>query len=288
MFDKLLVPLDGSAQAAVALPLARALAQQTGAVVRLLRVVPPAGPGEKDQGAIEAKNNLSEIAAELTAGGVRVDTGVRPDDDPGAAIVREARDWGASAIVMATHGRSGLARVVRGSVAQRVVAESPVPVVLLRPGGRRVTRITTLLVPVDGTPGSSLALGAAIPLARETGARLTLLQVVTPFLQDYLPDGMIFDPAWDEAARASAQSYVDTLAERVRESGIAATGVATLGTTAKEIVRVADDLGADVIVMSTHALTGPMRTLVGSVADEVVRTAHQPVALVRQRNSPII
>jgi nucleotide-binding universal stress UspA family protein len=288
MFEKLLVPLDGSAQAAVALPLARALAQQTGAAVRLLRVVPPPGSGATAQGATDAKNNLSEIAAELTDAGVRVDTGVRPDDDPGAAIVREARDWAVSAIVMATHGRSGLARVVRGSVAQRVVADSPVPVVLLRPGGRRVSRITTLLVPVDGTPGSSLALGAAIPLAQETGARLTLLQVVTPFLQDYLPDGMIFDPAWDEAARTSAQSYVDTLAGRLRESGIAATGVATLGTTAKEIVRVADDLGADVIVMSTHALTGPMRTLVGSVADEVVRTAHQPVALVRQRNSPII
>ena len=86
MFEKLLVPLDGSAQAAVALPLARALAQQTGAAVRLLRVMPPPGSGATDQGGIDAKTNLSEIAAELTDGGVRVDTGVRPDDDPGAAL----------------------------------------------------------------------------------------------------------------------------------------------------------------------------------------------------------
>jgi nucleotide-binding universal stress UspA family protein len=288
MFERLLVPLDGSAQAAVALPLAQALARQTGAAMRLLRVVPVVGKGTKDPGANEAKSNLTEIAAELSAGDIRVDIDVRTADDAGAAIVREARDWAANAIVMATHGRSGLARVVRGSVAQRVLAESPVPVVLLRPGGRRVTKITTVLVPVDGTPGSSLALGAAVPLARDTGARLVLLQVVTPFLQDYLPDGIIVDPAWDEAMCASARQYVNTLAERLQESGIDTTGVVTLGSTAKEIVRAADELGADVIVMSTHALTGPARTLLGSVADEVVRTAHQPVALVRQRDSEIL
>jgi nucleotide-binding universal stress UspA family protein len=47
----------------------------------------------------------------------------------------------------------------------------------------------------------------------------------------------------------------------------------------------AEDVGADLIVMSTHALTGPVRTLLGSVADEVVRGAHQPVLLVRQHAS---
>jgi nucleotide-binding universal stress UspA family protein len=282
MFKKLLVPLDGSAQAAVALPLARAVARQTGAAQRLLRVVPPTRADVEDHLHGEARDNLARIAAELAAGDREVDTAVRHDQNPGAAIVREAGRWPADLIVMATHGRSGLARVLIGSVAQRVVSESPVPVLLLRPGGRRVAHLTTLLVPVDGSPDGSRALGVALPLAQETGARIVLLQVVVPFVQRYFDESLAVDPMWDEEALTSARGYVEALAGRLREAGISAQGRVTQGPIPQQIVDTAAEVAADVIVMSTHALTGPARALLGSVADEVVRTAPLPVLLIRQ------
>jgi nucleotide-binding universal stress UspA family protein len=287
MFKRLLVPLDGSAQAAVALPLARAVARQTGAALRLLRVVPPTQADPEDRQRGEARANLARIAIELAAGGGEVDTAVRRSGHPGAEIVREAEHWPADLIVMATHGRSGLARALNGSVAQRVVSDSPVPVLLLRPGGHRVAHLTTLLVPVDGTPEGARALGAALPLAQETGARIVLLQVVVPFVQRYFDESLAVDPMWDEEALTSARGYVETLAGRLRQAGVSAQGRVSRGPISQEIVGAAGEVGADVIVMSTHALTGAARTLLGSIADEVVRTAPQPVLLVRQRTDAI-
>src|SRR5437868_1911549 len=62
----------------------------------------------------------------------------------------------------------------------RVLALSPVPLLLLRPGGQYVSHVTSVLVPVDGSPGGALALGAAVGLAEASGASLRLLEVVVP------------------------------------------------------------------------------------------------------------
>jgi len=92
---------------------------------------------------------------------VRVRTG-----HPAAEIVAAARATSADIIVMATHGRVGLQRAFAGSVTEHVIAASPVPVLVLKPGGKRMAALKRLLVPVDGTAGGALALGVASALAR--------------------------------------------------------------------------------------------------------------------------
>jgi nucleotide-binding universal stress UspA family protein len=146
-------------------------------------------------------------------------------------------------------------------------------------------RLASILVPVDGTVGGALALGTAAGLARATGARIVLLQVVVP------PSG---DPATSLAAalaaesqgeaEASAERYVAGLAARLGQSSLATEGRTAVGEVAPTIARVAGEVGADLIVMSTHAATGPVRAILGSVADAVVRTADQPVLLVHRPN----
>jgi nucleotide-binding universal stress UspA family protein len=288
MFKKVVVPFDGSSQAAVALPLARTLAKATRATVVPLRVVQEQLLGADPRERAEAEDSLARIAKELAKAEIRVKPTVVTGADPAAAILAAVRREAADLVVMATHGRSGVARAVLGSVAERVLADSPVPVVLLRPGGHRVEHLTTLLVPVDGSPGASLALGLAVPLARAAGARIVLVDAVRSVLE-YA--GMMVvsttavapDPTWDDEALAAARGYVEGLAARLRQAGIDAEGRAMLGRTGESIVETASAVGADLIVMSTHALTGPARTLLGSTADEVVRTAGRPVLLLRQR-----
>ncbi len=288
MFKKLLVPLDGSSRSAVALPLARTLAKATGGEIVLVRVIPDDLLGADPMVRAEAENSLAQIAKELAGAGVHVTTIVQAGANPAADITATVRRQGADLVVMATHGRTGLRRAVLGSVAERVLAESPVPVALLRPGGHRVTHVTTLLVPVDGSPGASVALGLAVPLARTTRARIVLLDVVGSVLQyaGLMAAGMAPvapDPAWDDEALAAARSYVEGLSARLRKAGIEAEGRAVLGRAGATIVETANDVGADLIVMSTHALTGPARALLGSTADEVVREARRPVLLIRHR-----
>ena len=289
LFEKLLVPLDGTAESAAALPMARAMARATGATFTLLRVVPAAAD---EQAIRQARRELDGVAGELIAGGLTAKTVVRTGD-PAQQIIAQARSDATDLIVMRTHGRAGLARAVLGSVAERVLTLSPVPLLLLRPGAQHVTQIRSVLVPVDGSPGGALALGAAVGLAEASGASLRLLEVVVP-IPTYIYGAYAFngatyvDPAWDEDARLSAQTYVDGLATRMRSSGLAVeTEVCIAASVANAIADAAEVRGVDLIVMSTAALTGAARAVLGSVADAVVRAARCPVLLLR-REPPLV
>src|SRR5437763_455492 len=142
MFKTILVPLDGTASAACALPLARTLAQPSQAALVLVRIVP------EDDSNGEAEHYLRQVAEELQDTRIRCVVGRGlPADELVSTISEESADL----VVMATHGRVGLQRALLGSVAEHVVKHSPVPVALVRPGGNRVSRLKTLLVPTDGT-----------------------------------------------------------------------------------------------------------------------------------------
>ena len=99
-----------------------------------------------------------------------------------------------------------------------------------------------------------------------------------------LNSASFIDPAWDEEAITSARAYVESVAQRLRGTGLIADGEAHLASSpAAAIVALADSTSTDLIVMSTHALTGTARALFGSVADTVVRTAHCPVLVAHRR-----
>ena len=91
-----------------------------------------------------------------------------------------ASECGADAIVMATHGRTGLGRGLIGSVADRMLQASRVPELLLRPTLRQVDRIETILVPLDGSLGAAFALSTVAPFARVSGATVLLLRASAP------------------------------------------------------------------------------------------------------------
>jgi nucleotide-binding universal stress UspA family protein len=79
------------------------------------------------------------------------------------------------------------------------------------------------------------------------------------------------------------------MAERIKRSGVAAHGIAVSGRPTDGIVRVADEVDADLIVMSSHVRGGPLRTVLGSVADDVIRKSRRPVLVMRRsiRESPV-
>jgi nucleotide-binding universal stress UspA family protein len=279
MFNRIVVPLDGTAESNTALPVARTFARATAGAISLVRV---RTGGETSE---DIRAQLTRVADELTSATLQVRTVVR-DGDPADEILAEVRAQDADLIVMRTHGRSGLGRMVLGSVAQRLLTEAQVPVVLVRPGGRRLDRVRSVLVPVDGSPGGAIALGAALGLAQSTGAALRLLQVTVP-IASYVyagaawHSGAYIDAAWDEEALAAATTYVNGLCARLTARLPAISGEAVIATSvADAIVDRAREQGCDLIVMSSHALTGVARAILGSVADAVVRKADCPVLVI--------
>jgi nucleotide-binding universal stress UspA family protein len=96
---------------------------------------------------------------------------------------------------MATRGRAGLQRALAGSVAENVLEQISAPLLLIKPGGKRLMAVRTLLGPVDGTAGGALALGAAVELAQATGAKLELVRVVEPLPLWTYTGGMGLAPA---------------------------------------------------------------------------------------------
>jgi nucleotide-binding universal stress UspA family protein len=287
MFRSILVPLDGTPASVSALPLARTVARSTGAHLHLLTVTPAGSANVQTAASVF----LQGTAALVCDTGLTVHVTNRVGE-PAAEIVAYATAHANDLIVMCTRALGPRSIVALTSVAREVVAHSPCPVLITREGDKQPEQLRTLLVPIDGTPGGSLALAAARALAKPLNSHVVLLDVVVPVPSEAfaaLPGmtvGGYIDATWEDLARSSAHAYVDAVADRLHLCGVDAEARLRTGDVAQEILRSAAELDVDAIVMSTHAVSWPARACVGSVAQHVIREGVRPVLLVRREPSP--
>lgn len=279
----ILLPLDGSPLAEIAMPYAERLAQSTEARVVLVRVIATPVPVSL---VAEAQSYLEQMASRLRDKGLTVDT-VTPGGTPADAIVQEARARSASMIVMASHGRSGIGRWIYGSVADQVLRSAPVPVLLTAPTGVvdwPTGRPLRLLVPLDGSILGQAALDPACELAERLGAEIVLLRVVEPVGYD-----MAYSPPLDPAPELeAAKIYLDQLAERLRAGGPPVSARVEFGRAVAVIAQVAAELGAGLIAMATHGRGGIARFVLGSVTTGVLQRGGVPLLLVRPAGATIL
>jgi nucleotide-binding universal stress UspA family protein len=206
---------------------------------------------------------------------------------PAKAIVEYAESLGADLIVMGTHGRGGVAHMVLGSVAERVVRTASCPVLTIREAPPQV--IKRILVPTDFSATSDAALDAAYLLAASFNAELQLLHVLDdPFLTEGLAaEAYIAEaPALRTAMLRDAQERLSRRAISRRPGLVRIDTEVLFGHGARTIVDYAAQRNADVIVMGTHGRTGVAHVLLGSIAERVVRTASCPVLTVRHTAPP--
>jgi nucleotide-binding universal stress UspA family protein len=295
MFKNILVPLDGSFVGETALPYARALAGRTGASLTLVRATHlPVGMGDRSleyQHVIaEAEAYLSEHSADLGAHGFAVQTGVPFGGSPATWITEEVAIRHADLIVMATHDRSGPNRWLHGSVAEAVVGHADVPVLLIRAteGVSPVERFgaprPVFVVPLDGSRLAEAALPLVRGLAKALGGHVVLVGVIpTPDQLIAGRGGAIATYVGSDHVRleSEAREYLEATLSRLTASGLSAEATVRQGKPAIEIGEVAREQDAAAVVMATHGRTGLVRTLLGSVAGEVLHLGTSPVILVR-------
>jgi nucleotide-binding universal stress UspA family protein len=270
LLNRVLVPLDGSAHAEAILSQLRRILLPHESHLTLLHAIPPA-PWIHHE---DEEKYLRRVSFQLTNDGYPTASLIRPGS-PAETILDTALRERASLIALTTHGRTGAARWVLGSVAERVLQSSPIPVLVARSFPSTVCRgklesqpIRSFLVPVDGSLHSLGALEPVINLARHVDAHVTLLHVTDPFP---------YDNRWeppDETLKAADQF--------LREACIPARIEHRKGDPAEVILKTAEEEGIDLVAMTTHGRTGPSRWIFGSVATKVVRAAPVPLLVVRR------
>jgi nucleotide-binding universal stress UspA family protein len=315
MTTTVLVPLDGTDKDERALPAAAALADLTDGALHLIRVLEPPDrtlvPRAEALGVPDVMREEREVMEERvrsTADRLAADTGRRVTaevaDGPDVAqtLLRRASERHADVVVMATRAPGVLGRALRGSVADRVVRESPQPVVLVPPGaddtrGKHI-ELGRVLIPLDGSQLSARAVDHLLTLPHAADLEYVLLEVIPPGSAGVAP--AVDTPAWaavmataeanlgamDPAqVRAGAEQRLSAIAQRLRARGAKVVDVRVVEAAgpADAIAAAVRTELADFIAMTTHGSSGFKRIVLGSVAERVVRESDVPVLLVTAR-----
>lgn len=281
----ILVPLDGSPMAERALPHALAIARRAAATVRIAHVHSLLDSVEPWQ--LLYSDTLSDRLRrkkEVYLQSVMRRIGRRVDQQV-AAMVIESGDVtrslckaaaGVSLVVMATHGRGLIGRLMHGSTSHTLIRELPCPLLLIR-GNDSTVALTDdplprrVLIPLDGTRFAEKVIPSAAAIGRLTGAHFTLAH-----FQDIERVSMgsgLDDP--DGYLRGAAMRFQGLLPTLRTEVVTSDRRIATA------IRSVAEELEVDLIALATHARRGVARLVSGSIADSIVRRAITPVLLFR-------
>lgn len=279
MTRTVLVPLDGSLLAEQALVQVRPLVDRLGLELALFTCVPPADEDPGALASVEAgRAYLEEVTTRLVGSSGRTTCRVAAGD-PASEILDEIARSSPYLVALTTHGRSGIARWIRGSVAQRLLRRSPAPLLLCRPfddgdeaAAEDRRRFGRVLVPLDGSEQASRILPLVEDVARAYGSRVVLLRVARRL------DHADHDPP--VTPDALAQSLYSARV-RLEAANVEVEARGRFGDAAAEVVACADEHAVDLIAMTTHGRSALRRWLFGSVAEHVFDECRVPLLVQR-------
>jgi nucleotide-binding universal stress UspA family protein len=294
----ILYPTDLSENSAAAIPYLRAIAEWHGATVHVIHVIPPEPllelpldlPPELDADRSVAQSALKAMLATKPFGDVHCVS--RVERGHFWKTIKEVIDHeNIDLIVLGTHGRHGLKKLVLGSVAEQVFRLSPCPVLTVGPhctlGEGGSIKIATILFATDFSFSARSGLEYALSIARASEARLVLLHAV-------MPGGEAIPGSFDEATIEASLKIEEQELESAREDmehlaaeeimhGTRIETIVEVGAAANLILSHAEMERADMIVMGAHHSTGGSIAshIPWATASTVVREAHCPVLTVR-------
>ena len=296
MFERILIPLDGTEIAEVAIPYVEELASKFGSEVILYHTY---GREYREQKHIY-ENYLDRLADTVKKNirkegdsGFKVTTKIgagEPADNICHLVDKDRIDL----LIMTSVSASGLKiSKTLGSVTDHVCRTVPIPVLLVRP--QDVQRIESkkqlinrILIPLDGSDFSKQALPVGVALATRLKVPVTVFQMVQSSYP-YVPSDFVSKIDYNKLGEGEEQMVrgeMAALAQKLTASGLMAVSAVTSGTdAANEIIQTAKDSDIDLIVMSSHGRSGLGRWLIGSVAEKILRYGETPLLLVNVRAS---
>jgi len=277
MYDKIVVPLDGSPLAEVALPYAEEIAGKTDSEMILLSVLESEEAHEYQshytytRKIIEITRHHIEKYLQISEGkAINIGTATRVGN-PAEGILDYVNKVTFNLIVMATHGRSGIGRWAVGSVADKIVrATTRQPLLLIRAKGchpdvRAKRILKKALVPLDGSTGSEAVITYVMGIAQSLQMELTFLHVVPR----------------NNHNGANPEAYLQSICSRFKSRDVSTRYEVRAGAAADEIIDLADELAIDVVAMSTHGQSAVSLWPLGSVAQKVLLGGNTPLLLIK-------
>lgn len=228
-----------------------------------------------------AREHLEAVKDRAKKDGVDCETIVREGEDSYKCIVDEAIKSKSTMIVMGRRGRTGLKRLMMGSVTARVIGYAPCTVLVVPKAAQFECR--NILIASDGSKYGDAAAVEAIMMAKQCESRLTVLSVVpsesiSPM--DIVASQMQRDLIAEQEYQA-AERNVKKIRDAADKEGVKANGLVLGGKPAETIIQTAKGKNADLIVLGSHGRTGVEKLLMGSVAERVIVLSSSAVLVVK-------
>ncbi|MFC1979760.1 universal stress protein [Chloroflexota bacterium] len=296
MFDRILVPVDSSKLADAVLPYAEELAGNFNSEVTLMYVCEP---GEQKHHLVH-KFYMGKIA-ELVKSQIernyprKRSTGIKVKSEvvigkQGAAISDYANNNDISLIVIAGRGRSGIMRRLMGQIADRVLRDTSMPVLLTKttkpsPELGPMHLLDKILIPLDGSKNDEAALPCIKEFVKKMGTEVTLLRVITPRQHVHTMRGLDYVRLTDqeiEYEKAKARRYLEQVGRKLSGAKAILWREVRIGEDiAKEITHFANEMNIRLIVVTPRRKAGIGRWISGSETQKVLQATNVPVLLFR-------
>ncbi len=293
MYNKILVPLDGSQWSEQVLPYARLVAEALKIKVELLQMIDPdlvTEYSDPEHGRYvdlvgstlknESANYLHRTADLFLNGSSVICTA--EIGKPAEVIVERAATIPNALIAMATHGRSGVQRWLLGSIADKILHAATNPLLLVRSNDQSPSNtgasLKKIFVPLDGSPLAELTLPHVIELSRKMKLEVVLVRAFDPLGQGHLP----YAERIKNKIRAEAMAYLEAKIRQLEGVGIKQISyLIPHGNAAEKIVDITRATPETLVAICTHGRSGIGRWVLGSVTDRVVRYSGNPVLVIR-------
>ena len=303
----ILVPLDGSDVAAGILPYASQVARSCNVPLVLLTVVDsdaierPTSPLTllslaRDKGPnyreeieaslqVRALESLKGVASRLRKEGVAVEVQAALGR-PAEQILQVSEEEECGLIAMSTHGRNPISRSILGSVTDKVIHTSKIPVLTVTPEREKSnqddeTTFTTIVVPLDGSELAEGALPYAEELASTLSLDILLARAVRTEVPSYTEAGFnVWEPGLTKDMVQEAKAYLAGVAEPLTAKGLTVRNEVVIGSPAQALLNLAQETEQNLIAMTTRGRSGLSRWLMGSVAEALVRGSGDPVLVI--------
>jgi nucleotide-binding universal stress UspA family protein len=245
---------------------------------------------------------LGDFIAQLNQQGAQAEGMVSVGNDPAEEILRRVREQSFDLIAMATHDRNLLGQALRGSATNEVVRSASAPVLVVTPekneipwdempGEQKVT-ITSILVPLDGSPFAEAVLPYVEYLAQRLSLEVVLVRVVQVRVTDTQlplaggagepvgPGAVQVQAEAGPAAEEEASRYLEQVAERLASQGLRVRWELLRGVPGASVTGLARELSNNMVALASHGRSGLARWVQGSVAEDLIRNTGDPVLVI--------
>lgn len=290
MYKRILVPLDGSKLAELALPYVEELAGVFNSEVVLIGIFEPGESQYSHMYQLYIEKMAEAVRNRIKKVGSRVI--VRPvvlDGRPAEGIIDYAEKNDVSLIIMVSHGRSGIMSWTLGSVANKVLQRTGTPILLIRAKASQLEAgaqglFNRILVPLDGSDVGEVVLPHVRQLTEKLESEVILLQVVAPGQHVHTVGGLDyvrFAEQQIESMKAEAKEYLDKVSKRLAGTKGIMRSEVRVGDTAHEIIKFADEANIRLVTISSHGRSGIRQWISGSITHKILHAGNTPILLVK-------